>query len=121
VTSDTADDDNDGLISRMEYALGGSVTATDTARLPRGSSGPFTVGGSTQVYGTLTFTRRVGADDVDYIVESSSALETWDPNGAVLVNVTRNADGTDTCVYRSAQPMSVAGREFLRLRTSLTP
>ena len=121
VTADNADGESDGVINWLEYVLGGTPAAIDNARLPRGGSAPFTVNLVTQPYATLSYTRRLGADDVDHIVESSDALATWSAAGAVFVSATRNADGTETALYRSAQPMPGPGRGFLRLRATLAP
>src|SRR4029079_6066499 len=116
VIDDTADNDNDGLNAFLKYVLGGTIGVIDTARLPRVGTVQFEVGdGVTQTYGTLAFTRRLGADDVNYLVESSDVLANWLPNG-VFLSATRNSDGTETCVYRSPQPVTPTDLEFLRLR-----
>ena len=121
VTSDNADGERDGVTNWLEYVLGGTPTTIDNARLPRGGSAPLTVNLVTQTYAKLTYVRRLGADDVDHIVEYSDALAAWSASGAVFVSTTRNADGTETALYRSAQPMPGPGRGFLRLRAALAP
>ena len=85
--SPLADADGDSSPAVLEYFLGTSDTATNTlptigSRLPDGRM-------------TLTFPRRLGADDVTYRVEASTNLTTWNvpvtrlqhtqqPNGAAL-------------------------------------
>ena len=122
VTVDTTDGERDGVTNWLEYVLGGTPATIDNTRLPRGGSAPFIVNLVTQTYATLSYTRRLGADDVDHIVEYSDALATWNPAGAVFVSTTRNGDGTETALYRSTLPLpGVGGRGFLHLRATLAP
>ncbi|HEX5177078.1 MAG TPA: hypothetical protein VFV83_08620, partial [Chthoniobacteraceae bacterium] len=93
----------------------------DTPRLPRVGTVQIETGdGVLQTYGTVTFSRRLGADDVNYLVETSDVLGNWLPNG-VFMSVTRSADGTESCVFRTAQPVTPADSEFMRLRATLSP
>jgi hypothetical protein len=121
VTDDLSDTDKDGVSAFLEYVLGGTIGVIDTARLPRVGTVQIEIGdGVLQTYGTLSFTRRLGADDVNYLIEYSSALNTWAPSG-VFMSATRNSDGTETCLYRSSQPVAPPNGEFLRLRATLAP
>ena len=123
VVNDAADDDADGVPAWFEYVLGGSATANDAPREPQSGSAVIDVGGVPQRYATLTFTRRLTADDVDLTIEKSTSLapEAWTPANSVLVSSTRNTDGTETFVYRAPQPLPSTGQEFLRLRATLAP
>jgi hypothetical protein len=78
------------------------------------------VGSVPATYTTLTFTRRPVAEDVSYIVESTSDFVNWSPDGSVLASLRTNADGSETVVYRSAQPFN-GGKQFLRVQATLTP
>jgi hypothetical protein len=123
VTSDTADDDGDGLSSALEYTLGGVIPKNDTARLPRLGTASFTVGAVANIYATLTFTCRFAADDSTCAVETNSSLNStnWTPNG-VFVSTTPNGDGTETVVYRAPNPQIPGGPQFfLRLKAQITP
>jgi hypothetical protein len=121
VTDDAADNDRDGLTAFLEYVLGGTIGVIDTPRLPRVGTVQIDAGGGVlQTYGTVTFSRRLGADDVNYLVETSDILGSWLPNG-VFMSATRASDGTESCVFRTAQPVTPADSEFMRLRATLSP
>jgi hypothetical protein len=122
VSSDTADDDGDGLNSINEYFFGGGVAVSDSARLPRIGIASFTVAGVIGDYATLTFTRRFGADDATCVIETAPAITgPWTQNG-VFVSATINADGTETHVYRSPVPETSNGPQlFMRLKAQLSP
>ncbi len=119
VTSDTDDDDQDGLGNLMEYAVGGSLSASSQDHLPVAALESLTVDGVTARYQTITATRRAGADDVRFIPEFSTGLEGWSPAGPVFVRSFMNPDGTESLTWRAAQPWGTAPRELMRLRLSL--
>lgn len=114
VVSNAADSDADGINSVLEYFLGGSVTASDSARLPKvGVSGG---------YATLTFTRRFAADDAACVVETAPNVSgPWTPDG-VFVSAAENGDGTFTSTYRAPNPQTANGAKFfLRAKATITP
>ena len=115
------DRDGDGLLPLLEYALGGSAQRNDATRLPVAGAEGFSVSGIEQVYATIRFTRAVGADDIDYIVESSENLSAWSAQGLVFVSATRRGDGTETALYRSTTPLQPSGSAFMRLRAVQAP
>jgi hypothetical protein len=121
VSNDDADDDHDGLSNFSEYAIGGSLTASSQSRLPVAALESITIATGPTTYQTITATRRAGADDVQFIAESSSALTAWSSAGMVLVRSTMNADGTESLTWRSVQPWGSVQRELLRIRMVLTP
>jgi hypothetical protein len=91
--------------------------------LPRVSLASYTVGGVTNPYATLTFTRRSGATDVAYTVETNTAVNpgTWIANG-VFVSATANGNGTETAIYRAPNPQLPGSAPFfLRLKTQIAP
>lgn len=118
VGSDETDSDADGLTAFAEYSLGSSPTVAGTQGLPDAGLAAFTVGQTSGQYLTITFNRRLGADDVVYDIQSSSDLATdrWTPGAVVLVSESNNGDGTATMVYRTAQPVAAAQPVFLRLK-----
>ena len=115
---DEADPDGDGLNTFVEYALGGRPALPDPQALPVAGIASFTVGGTTGDYLTLTFRRRLMADDIVYGVESSSDLTSgnWTAGGVTPASETNHGDGTATMVLRSLQPFTSAQRLYLRLR-----
>jgi hypothetical protein len=123
VVSDTADIDADGLNSFQEYGMAGRANLPDPLRRPRVGSALFNVGGTISKYATFTFSRRYAADDVASIVETTSSLTpaTWSAAGAVFVSATREADGSETIVYRGSTPMSGPTQQCFRLRIVSPP
>ena len=71
-------------------------------------------------YQTITATRRAGADDVQFIAESSNSLSGW-TEAPVFVRSVMNPDGTESLTWRAAQPWGAVPREMLRLRFVLQP
>jgi hypothetical protein len=120
-SADHADDDNDGVSNWFEYVLGGTRGANDAWRLPKASAESFTTGGIPRQFVTITLPRRVAADDVTASIEGAVTLGLWNPNRAVLVRTSRNADGTETSVYRSVSPAAEGSQEFFRLRAVHSP
>ncbi len=112
-----ADPDADGQPNLLEYALGRDPLASDG---PTTSAGRLTLPDG--VYPTLTYTRPGGLIDITYAVETSADLSTWShaPADIVLVSQTTAAN-VDTLTYRSAQPVTGAGRRFLRLVVTPAP
>ena len=121
--ADDDDSDRDGLTAFMEYALGGSPSASDALDLPRAGIEPFTVNGTTADYLTLRFHRRLAADDVQYLVETSASLQegSWTPGGATAGGETNLENGAAEQVLRSLQPVTPGQPLYLRLRLSLRP
>ena len=106
VGSPLADGDGDGSPAVMEYFLGTSDTVANTLpavgnRLPDGRM-------------TLTFPRRLGADDVTYTVEASTNLSTWNVPVARLQH-TQQANGPMLETWAAAPS---TGPVYMRLRVS---
>jgi hypothetical protein len=117
-TSDEADPDGDGLTTFAEYALGSSPFVSSTSSLPAAALSYFAAGPANGVFPTITFHRRLDADDVTYDIESSSSLlaSQWQAGAGILVSESNNGDGTATMVYRTAQPLTTNQNVFLRLK-----
>lgn len=106
-----ADGDSDGALNLLEYAL--NKDPKDSRSVPALTPGE--VGGKLAV----TFTRRVKALDIDYIVEASSDLENW-------VEITEEAgapvdagNGMETVSIMDNETISAAGLRFVRLRVEM--
>ena len=108
-TGDPLGDDNgDGIVNLLQYALAGSTPVT----LPSG--------GSDGGFLTLTFCRNLAADDLVLTVQRSTDLSTWTSGSDVaFVSETPLGDGSSTCVWRSAYPLLPANpQEYLRLQVT---
>lgn len=113
ISGATADPDGDGIENLIEYALAGDPLVANRNVLP--SEDVEDVGG--QNYLTLIFTRPTGITDVSYAVDASADLVVWDAT-PVQLRVTDNDNGTETVVYRDADPIAGSERRFLRLGVS---
>ncbi len=115
----SSDIDNDGLSALLEYALGGSETAQDTARLPQLlvlPSGDF----------ELIFTRPTGLPDLNYSIQASNDLNNWIPINPVNSvsspsggNVQVRFQGLITAAQ--AEALAIAPSAYFRLVVSLKP
>lgn len=108
--SDTGNPANDGLKNMVKYALGlDPALRALSAQQPAASLTP--ISGASHL--TLTVPRRNKRTDVDYIVEVSSDLGTWNsgPGHTVIMQ-----DDETTLVVRDAIALSAAPRRFIRLK-----
>ena len=99
------DDNGDGIVNLVQYALAGTTPYTS----------PF--GGSDGSFLMLTFRRNLADDDTTVTVQRSTDLATWTSGLDVdYVSEAHNADGTTTYGWRSTHPLGATPSEFLRLR-----
>lgn len=111
---DNADADGDGLDTLLEAALGGGPTASDVARLPVEKIE--LVDG--QLFLTATYRRpKPSLAGIFYIHRRSLTLAdgSWQTAQVVSGYPIDNLDGTETVKIRSAVPVGVAPKQFLRL------
>jgi hypothetical protein len=73
-----------------------------------------TVAGTPDKYLTITFTKRLGAEDLLYEAVWASDLGTWQANGAIVTSV-NHGNGLVTETWRAPFPTSVE-KYFGRLR-----
>ena len=99
-----ADADGDGIPALIEHFLAGS----DSVRNATPLSATRTVDGRL----ALTFPRRLGADDLGYVVEASSDLASWNVAVSRTGHV-NNGDGTANETWTTDLPGSA---QFMRLR-----
>lgn len=105
----------DRMPNLVKYALGLDASkVAPPAQLPAGS----TTTNSGQDYLTLTIPRRMRRTDATYTVEVSSDLGTWNSGAGYTVVV---QDTESQLVVRDAQPMSGAGKRFIRLAVQPVP
>lgn len=112
ITSDTGDLDDDGLSNFVEYVHG-----TD----PRGSDGA-QVATRFEPDGHLTlwYTRRLGADDVAFELQTATDLTAWSPaaSGFSYQGAAFHSEGIETVTYRTATPVASDSGRLYRLRLS---
>lgn len=118
--ADLSDTDGDGLNAFTEYALGGAEGASSVNVWPTAATAIFPDAPQPAAYQIFRITRRAGADDVDYIPETSTDLTGWTAN-MVYTGSTMNPDGTETSTWRTAQPIGTGARLLMRCRLQLVP
>ncbi len=99
-----ADLDGDGLPALLEYFLAKNDAAFHAS--------PLLASRTAEGRATLTFPRRLSADDLIYTVEVSGDLVTW-TSAATRTAFLRNVDGTVTETWTADIG---AGRQFMRVR-----
>lgn len=102
-----ADPDGDGLSNLLEYALGGDPATANSEIAPL--LGTETVGEST--YLSIAFTKNANAQGIDYVVEASSDLVTWESAGSTTV-----VEDATTAIIRDNVALTDSDRRFIRLR-----
>ncbi len=111
MSGDLADPDGDGLVNRLEYALGLAPKTSDTSGAIPGAL----LGG----YFTLTFAKQKGATDVTVIPEVSSDMSVWQSGPAFIEQTIAAEDAiTQTIRARDLTPAGPAGKRFLRLKVT---
>jgi hypothetical protein len=118
ISNDQGDDDGDGVVNFVEYAMGTPPRSPSTHGLPR----PTTVRDGGEDFPAITFQMSLLATDVTFEVESSTDLATWITNDAVrMVSMTPIGNGeTATSIWRSTAPLTRGASQYLRVRMSLT-
>ena len=80
-------------------------------------SRPVESGGEDLDFLTLTFSREIAADQINYVVEFSSDLVTWVEGSSLLrQDPSENDDGLLIETWRSNSPATEEVRLFARLR-----
>ena len=103
-----ADADNDGLKALAEHFL--ATSDTNSAAGP----GATTPGRTLDGRATLTFPRRLSADDLTYVVEVSANLTSWS-NATTRSAHVNNGNGTATETWTAD---TAASPQFLRVRVT---
>ena len=117
VSDDLEDEDGDGIVSLLEFFLGGDPTATSRNLLPVAGAHHVETEDGGLNFLTLTFAREIAADQINHVVEFSSDLVTWVQGASLLhQNPTGNDDGLITETWRSPSPVTEEARLFARLR-----
>jgi hypothetical protein len=103
------DDDHDGVVNLVEYALppGHTVTAELLPHTP-----PL---GATADHLFVSIRRNLNADGFLLMPERSPDLASWDAAAFTYLGVTSNGDGTATLLWRSNTPANPV-RDYVRVR-----
>ena len=118
--SPSGDTDGDGYSDYLEYALGNPQGTPGTTNRPTTAVTNYTVATVTSPYLTFSYRRNNAADGVNYFVELSTNLTSWDstPAAVTYVGTVVNGDGTSTVTYRATNPFNAAVPQFMRLRVA---
>jgi hypothetical protein len=120
VVSDTTDNDFDGIINLLEYALGGDPLANSQTPLPESALQNISVSGVPADFLTFTFRRKPGAEDLTYSVQFNTDVANapgWAASGA-LVTAVPQSDGSVLETWRAATPLTIGIRHFARLKVT---
>jgi len=112
----TGDPDGDGLNNLLEYALASNPLQGSLGDSPTGSTGSLVVNGVSGNYLSLSFKRPSGVADVQYLVEFSADLSSWDGEGAVRHSRVSHGDGTLLETWRVPSDVESQEQRFMRLR-----
>ena len=112
ISGDLADGDRDGIPNVVEYALNLDPKAVDVNALP---TAYVNAGG----FPTLTYTAASSATDINYIVEISTDLVTWN-SGPAYIGPAQSVEGSasTTVTVSSANTVTAQPRQFMRLRVT---
>ena len=122
--SDAYDSDGDGVSNLLERAFGGDSLSNDSRDiLPKRFTKKLMLRGTMRDFEHVAFTRyksefNEGDDQIEYIVETSQDLRTWDSDGAELVtgSAADLGGGMERVVYRSKVHRPTGGKLFIRVR-----
>ena len=114
------DDDGDTVKNLIEDATNMNVNQQDISKLPQ--TGTLNVSGTD--YPTFTYTQIKNTTDFQYVIETSTNLQTWTTGNTVQVSATDSVDGATTIIVvrpTNAYFAGLAGptpKVFMRLRVT---
>ncbi len=116
VSGPAASPAHDGMGNLLKYAFGLAVPQP-------AAPGDWPVSGTSGGGLTLTFVRRNDIADLNYVVEVSADLQTWNfgPDFTVEISATPLDATRDLVIVRDLTPMTGTGRRFIRLRVEQPP
>jgi hypothetical protein len=116
-----ADTDGDGISQLVEFALGGDPGRSDPDILPELR---LTDAAGDQFL-ELVLTRPIGRQGICYTAQTTDQLSSWPSDSSGIADPSPppddNGDGTETLVYRRAQPVDDGSRGFLRITITENP
>jgi hypothetical protein len=118
LSGDGADADGDALKTLLEYALNLDPLSSNSVSGFSGSIEQISAGERAFV---VTHARRKAPRDINYVVEVSSDLATWNSGAATMEELSAVDDGngvTETVRLRVISDVSAIGQRFTRLRVT---
>jgi hypothetical protein len=118
VSGDGADADGDGLKTLIEYGLNLDPLTSNSVSSFSGSIEQVSPGERAFV---VTHTRRKAPRDINYVVEVSSDLVTWNSGAAITQELSAVDDGngvTEAVRLRVISDVNAGGQRFTRLRVT---
>jgi hypothetical protein len=107
------DPDNDGITNFLEYAFGGDPKISDSSI---GTKSVILEEDGEDYFG-LSFRKRLGANDLNYLIEHSTDLVSWDlATEAALSDIVNHGDGSVTETYRISIINDSGTSQFLRVK-----
>ena len=120
VTSDTIDNDNDGILPLAEYGSGGSPAVSDAAQNPAATI--TTIPGPPSAdYVLFSYHRRRSADDLVATIQQSADLAAWNDIAAETMSIIAQPGGTDLITVKALAAATLGAKTFLRLRWQTVP
>ena len=117
IAGDTVDPDGTGIPNLLKYAFNTDAPGAGRSRLPNTTAERDSA--DNKVYFTLIYSRRIGSTELDYTVEVSDNLASWDGTGAQFEQIgspSPNTDGvTEQVKVRVKTPVANLSRKFLRV------
>ena len=117
ISNDLGDADEDGIPNLAEYGFGTNPRSSSAAAVPNTS----TITLENERYLTITYQKRLNADDVQVHVQSSTNLRQWS-NDEALITVSETVDaekGHVIITQRTSKPVSAHEDTFLRVVVTL--
>lgn len=113
ISGDDADPDGDGIPNLVEFAFNLNPRVASRSNLPRAFID--TEGGQTYLY--IQYIERNSPAGVQYVLQSSSDLISWDsnPGNFTQVDSSDNGDGTSWITARLQTPLLNSARMFVRV------
>ena len=120
IAGDTADPNGSGIPNLLKYGFNTETPGVGRSWMP--STATERDATDQNLYFTLRYSRRIGSTELNYTVEVSDTLDSWDRTGTQIEQVgvpVPNADGVSEQVkVRVKTPIANLNRKFLRVGVS---
>lgn len=111
------DPDNDGRPNIVEYLQNSDPNSPNQVSGMTAAIESMEIDGNTNPYFVFRILRRIDADDLEILVDTSGNLSVWIPNQTIFLGRHREANSpTEWLRYRSANPINGLDTSYVRLR-----